>query len=369
MFLSDIMQKGYLLADGVGDKLLSIQVRDADKKELDTIFRELLDSADLQMRDLESIAVIEPKTDKLESLIYHPKNRDNVLLGELVQAAFPLAVLGNERSVSNVPQSSDAPPITGNKGSSALFDRSDKHVLIVRAPINQHGRIRQFLEDLDSPVPQLLISGVSYEVSTSKGEGRAIDIVASIFSDKFGVSLLSGASALAGVFSSVSFSGLNVQAVIAALDEDSRFRSLSKPSVRVRSGGIASFNVGSDVPVLGSVTTEQGTATQSVDYRSSGVLLDVEPVVMSDSIDLKLKQEFSNFVKTDTGLSSTPTLNKRLIRTELNVKSGEWLLIGGLQDSQQTEGESRFPFFGLPLGKSRSERDVETILILEVQRL
>lgn len=63
-----------------------------------------------------------------------------------------------------------------------------------------------------------------------------------------------------------------------ALASDSRFKVVSSPSLRVKSGENARFSVGSDVPVLGTVQLDKnGNPVQSVEYKPSGVILDLRP--------------------------------------------------------------------------------------------
>jgi general secretion pathway protein D len=365
VFLADIEQKGYIIADGVGDKRLSIFVKNADPSQLKSIFSDLLLSSGLRLREVGNAYSIEPLSDDLETLNYAPKYRSVNYLADLVQAAYPDAHIGTQRQARNVSGGGNIDQIRGDSGSSALVDRDDKHVLVVRAPFSIHHKIFTFLGNMDTPVPQFHIEGLAYEVSTASGEGRAFDIVANLLSGRVGVSIQGGGSG-----STFKLSGLGVDAVMRVLDSDTRFKSVSRPSVRVKSGGVARFNSGSDVPTLGGITTTNGISSQSVEYRSSGVLLDVEPVARADSVDLKLRQEISSFVRTETGLTTTPTLIKRLIETELNIKPGELLMIGGVLDRQETAEESRLPFLPkLPFSRSQSSRLTETILILDLKRL
>lgn len=132
---------------------------------------------------------------------------------------------------------------------------------------------------------------------------------------------------------------------------------------------MARFSVGSDVPVLGAVVTQNngGSAVQSVEYRSSGVLLDVTPQVRQGRVDVKLKQEYSTFVQTITGVQNSPTLNKRSAETELSIEPGEVVFIGGLEAEENTDSSQAF--YGLPFGKSKERKQNETVLMLEVQRI
>ncbi len=72
----------------------------------------------------------------------------------------------------------------------------------------------------------------------------------------------------------------NLDAMIELFRTDSRFHVVSSPTLRVKSGSKGNFSVGSDVPVLGAVTYDRdGRAVQSIEYRSSGVIFDIQPTL------------------------------------------------------------------------------------------
>ncbi len=80
-----------------------------------------------------------------------------------------------------------------------------------------------------------------------------------------------------------------------------RFNVVSSPTLRVKSGSTGNFSVGADVPVISDFTERNGKIIQSVQYRQSGVIFNIEPVVKINAIDLKINQQLSNFIKTDKG--------------------------------------------------------------------
>ena len=89
---------------------------------------------------------------------------------------------------------------------------------------------------------------------------------------------------------------------------DSRFHVVSSPRLRVSNGAKAAFSVGAEVPVLGQVSYSDNKPVQSIEYRSSGVILSVQPEIRQDLIELNIDQQISNFAKTETGVNNSPTL-------------------------------------------------------------
>ena len=51
-----------------------------------------------------------------------------------------------------------------------------------------------------------------------------------------------------------------------------------------------------------------GTPIQSVEHRSSGVILDLRPVALRDSVEAEMSQQESSFVATTTQVTASPTL-------------------------------------------------------------
>ena len=155
-----------------------------------------------------------------------------------------------------------------------------------------------------------------------------------------------------------------------ALNTDSRFKVLSAPRLSVRSGGSARLIVGQEVPTAGAVTTTaQGGTLQSVDYRQSGVIFDLQPQVFRDAVRLTLSQQVSSFVRTDTGVNNSPTLLKREAKTDLDVFGNEVVVIGGLVDTKQTQGSSGLPFLpDFMTSRSQESSGSELLLLLQVTR-
>lgn len=104
----------------------------------------------------------------------------------------------------------------------------------------------------------------------------------------------------------------------------------SSPLRITQSNTSVSFSVGSDVPVLGQVSYAGDKPVQSVEYRSGGVILSVQPHIRQELIELTIDQQLSNFAKTETGVNNSPTLIKRQVNTQVSVADGDIILLGGL---------------------------------------
>ena len=108
---------------------------------------------------------------------------------------------------------------------------------------------------------------------------------------------------------------------------------------------------------------------QSVDYKQSGIILTVRPEIRDRVIELDLTQELSNFIATNTGVNSSPTLIKRSVNTRLTVQPGELVILAGLQDDKQEDQADRVPFLGWLLGSQHQGRQSEILVFIEVHKI
>ena len=107
---------------------------------------------------------------------------------------------------------------------------------------------------------------------------------------------------------------------------------------------------------------------QSVEYRSSDVILDIRPVVKEGIIDLDITQQLSNFVKTTTGVNNSPTLTKRELKTKVGMQDGDVIVLGGLTESKDTntrDGLSFLPRFLHTTGYEQYSSEI--LLVLQAQ--
>ncbi|HFS3131529.1 TPA: hypothetical protein ACHYMF_004211 [Escherichia coli] len=124
------------------------------------------------------------------------------------------------------------------------------------------------------------------------------------------------------------------------------------------------------VPVLGSVSYEDGKAVQSVTYRDSGVIFKVKPVITSSRISLNVNQQLSNFVKTDTGVNDSPTLLKREVDTSLTLKDGDIVLLGGLAENKDSQANTGLSFLPKSWSQKSDEKSrTDMVILLQVKKV
>ena len=129
------------------------------------------------------------------------------------------------------------------------------------------------------------------------------------------------------------------------LNSDIRSNILATPYIVTLDNEEASFTVGENRPfVTGTVTTSTGQTTRNVERRNVGITLVVTPqVTAGDTVKMAINQEISNAGQsTDDGIITT----ERKISTNVQVRDGGLIILGGLVSNQQTENLDKLPGLG-----------------------
>lgn len=137
-------------------------------------------------------------------------------------------------------------------------------------------------------------------------------------------------------------------AKINALITDGKANLLAKPNITTLQGREAVINIGGEVPVQ-TVSVTNSTTTTSVTYREAGIILRCIPRVGVDGdITAKVHTEVSSPLYVDA--LSAYRFNKRSADTEVRLRDGETMVIGGLIGSEESKNLSKIPFLGdLPI--------------------
>lgn len=300
-----------------------------------------------------------------EDFVYRPKYRDVNYLARLLGPVFHGTFIVNRSIPVTAGVKSDSPAPAGS--AAALLDQN-ADVLVFRSTPQEIEKLKVLLAQVDFAVGEVAVRGVVYEVSDSSKSTSAFGLLANVLAGKLSI----GIGPLTSMGNVLTFKNTALEAIFTALSTDSRFRVLSSPSLRIRSGSVGSFSVGEDVPVLGAVSYTQATGqpVQSVEYRASGVLFDVRPTVRDGEIELQVAQQLSNFVATTTGVNSSPTLIKRSLKTSVGLQPGDGVVLGGLTQDKETHGKDGLPFLPDFLSsKSGEKSSTEILLLLQVQRI
>lgn len=232
--------------------------------------------------------------------------------------------------------------------------------LLIRANLEDYQEIYAAVKKLDSKPIQVMIEATIIEVSLND---RLQFGVQSLFENVAGGKLSLGFSNASSGAIGATYPGFNailnntgnVQSVINALRAITDIRVLSRPKLIVANNHEASLQVGDEVPVtvreVQDTTNINSPTVTSIEYHPTGVILKVTPYAnKSGKVTLNITQEVSRVSSLSNTSSLTPTLSKRIIDTQIDVKSGQTAVLGGLISEQDTITNSRLPILGdLPL--------------------
>jgi type IV pilus assembly protein PilQ len=175
----------------------------------------------------------------------------------------------------------------------------------------------------------------------------------------------------AGIAFGIIGSRMNVNLALEALRSEGKTRTLARPEIVTVENNKASISLGEEIPYA----TVSSAGTQ-IQFKEAVLKLEVTPTVVreGDTNRIKMKvlvENNSRGATVDLGASGgqPPAINKRKAETEVLIKEGERLVIGGVTNSEAEEALRRVPLMGdIPLlgwlFKQRGERNVSTELVV-----
>jgi len=198
-----------------------------------------------------------------------------------------------------------------------------------------------------NPNPNLTIGGSSgsvIPVSATTGLPSGGNIVNLPIS-----SILGGAAStgVGGVTFGIVGSRLNINLALEALRSESKTRTLARPEIVTVENAKATISLGEEIPYA--TISSAGT---SISFKDAVLKLEVTPTVIyeGDVIKIKMKVMVENNSRgslIDLGnAGNPPAIDKRRAETEVLVKEGERLVIGGVTKGLNIDAIRKVPLFG-----------------------
>jgi general secretion pathway protein D len=287
--------------------------------------------------------------------------------------SIPTAALGNAFAAAG--QGGGGSPLLA--GVRITADTVNNSILIY-ANTENYQTIERTLNELDRPKLQVAIDVTIAEVTLNDALNYGVQFY---LSSKYG-SLINSISGTPTP-SSGAPPGLNLivgasptpQFIINALHALTDVKILSNPSLVVVDNQAATLEVGDQVPIsTGSATvlSASNTIVNTVDYKNTGIILNVQPRVNSNgNVLLDIEQEISSVPQNSTSL--TPTISQRKVKSEISVASGQTVLLAGLISDTQTNSRSgvpildQIPVLGSAFGTATGKSTVRTELIIFIR--
>lgn len=304
--------------------------------------------------------------DKASTFVYQVRNTDAQSLGQMAMGqgnsnaptarAAPTGVPGTPPATSTaqegMPARQGAALGQGGQflGGRLLVDSIGNRIIFT-GTASDFASLRALLSTLDTPAPQVVIEIMIAEVTLNDNTSIGVQLFGS---EERGDGLLTGgteAIELPGGGLLATFTGSDIRARLTAASGNSRVNILQRPQLVARSGGSARFQVGTDVPVI---TSQRATQTQTgdngsdilqtVQYRQTGVILDLQPVVYGDRVDITISQEISEVGRSSNPAIASPPILNRSLTTQIALTDGWTGVLGGLISNNYSKSNSGVPF-------------------------
>lgn len=252
--------------------------------------------------------------------------------------------------------------------------------IVFSGSLSEADNIRRTLEELDIPYRQISLEAQVVSINKTAGRNLGIDWKWSGLPAKteYDTSTSSKETTVTREYPGVITFGrtpegrpyeFTFQATLSALITKGDAKLLAKPNITTIDGKEANILIGDRIPVLVE-KTENGKTTNTIDYVEAGIRLKYTPRINADGL-------ITAAVHTEV---STPTLvtemkayriSTREAETNVRMKDGETMVIGGLINTEESGGKNRIPGLAdLPiLGKlfessSKTKTETEVMIFL-----
>jgi len=233
--------------------------------------------------------------------------------------------------------------------------------------------VRGFGDDLEDAMPALRVhisepQQVRLDAAFVEWSSRSETSFATALEGidgRYGVSL---GSVVEG--GSVTVTG-GLSATLSAIEALGSTSVLATPSLTVLDGRAARFVSGDQVPFITQSEDQDGNIVQSVEYRDTGVVLNVTAAHATDgTVRIAARIEVTG-VREGEGVLGNPIFSTRLVDTSVRVTSGQSVVISGLTMDRASRSSSGLPGasrVGI-LGQNKRGSDRSELLFVVTPRL
>jgi general secretion pathway protein D len=299
----------------------------------------------------------------------------NALFNRGLASQSPGAMTGRPMTLSDELRSAQIPPadaplpaqaVPGTGGRSAtitgdltIVPDARANSLLIRANRTDFELIQAAVQQIDVRPPQVLIEVLIVEARRDRSFALGVEAaigsqhIKSTENTTIGGGYSPGSTGLGDfTLKIMGAGGYDLNATIRAAAGRGDVKIVSRPVVLTANDEEAEVVVGSQRPfvqVSRALPTDAAVRDQIVQYRDVGTKLQVRPTISSDgTVQLSVTQEVSS-ATTETAFNA-PVISTRSVKTELLVKDGQTIALGGLTDKQRDVQSGGLPILSsLPL--------------------
>ncbi len=232
-----------------------------------------------------------------------------------------------------------------------------RNALLIEAPPARWQVLRDMLQQLDAEPLQVLIEATILEVALNDtlryGVQYAVETgsLLGITDSRLILTAAETANPLAATLPGFAFaagaSGAP-EAIIESLARKTNVRVVSSPKLMVIDQAPARLQIGDSVPVTTQTSASTETANtaivNSIQYRDTGVTLDVTPRVSNTgTVTLDVTQDVSDVTRTTSSSINSPTISQRRLTTSVAIPSGTTMVLGGMIRERKSSGSEGIP--------------------------
>ena len=276
----------------------------------------------------------------------------------------------------------------GMKGLVINTDASTNSLIAFGTP-EQIDKMYRLLQELDVPYQQVLLEAQMVSLSKNASKALGIDwnwgaLTTSSASTSTSSSSTSTTTSYFPMFMVTGGDGksysMGVNTALNALITSGDGKLLARPNVLTFNGNKATIFVGDQLPIVTpNASTSGGAITYTTSYKNAGITLSYVPRINEDNqISASVFVEVSTPVSVtlDVGGQKTTAyqITTRSAQTNVRMKDGDTLVIGGLISSSDVKSFNKVPLLGdLPvLGKlfqsiSKSKNETEVVIFLKAK--
>lgn len=234
----------------------------------------------------------------------------------------------------------------------------ERDMVVIDAPKLLADEILLRLHELDEPVPQIELEAIVCVAAPDSSFRFGLDWSHALSSNdveslRIGMSglALSGSSTPNGIQNAFSDFAVT-SAFVRLLAQEGYITIRAAPRVTAKDGEKASISINRETFFSLQPSSSNVFFQQNVQKVEAGISLEITPRVHGDMVSVNIsKAEVSEDIRSisanpDLSANPYPIINRRVVTTDVNVRDGHTIVIGGLVQRQTVDRISRIPFFG-----------------------
>lgn len=233
----------------------------------------------------------------------------------------------------------------------------ERDMVVIDAPQAIADEIVLRLNELDQPVPQIELEAIVCVVAPDSAFRFGLDWSHAVSTNNL-ESLNVGMSGLA-LTSSASRAGIKnafsdfavTSTFVRLLAQEGYITIRAAPRVTAKDGEKASISINRETFFSLQPTSSNVFFQQNIQKVEAGISLEITPRVHGDIVSVNIsKAEVSEDIRSssanpDLSANPYPIINRRVVSTDVNVRDGHTIVIGGLVQRQTVDRVNRVPFF------------------------